>query len=169
MVKQSTQFALAGIVLVGVFVAAFVAKEYFLPEDITKEDEDPPEGNVTAVKRGAWTGKENHRASGEISILNVSGAFYLRFEKFDMTPGPDVFLYLTPSADPDTEEEVLAGLKVLIDGGADGGEVTKSGDFNQRLPADFDPSKYSGAAVWCDQFGVPFGAAPLLPTFPTPR
>jgi hypothetical protein len=52
-------------------------------------------------------------------------------------------------------------VKVRIEGGADGGESTKEGSFNQRLPESLDPSAYSGVGVWCDRFGVPFGYASL--------
>jgi hypothetical protein len=72
-----------------------------------------------------------------------------------------VFVYLTPSRDPDTRAEVQAGVKVLIDGGADGGESTKTGSFNQPIPHGIDVAAYHGVAIWCDRFAVPFGAAAL--------
>lgn len=145
-------------------VAWVVASRYFLPEGATRVDEAKPAANESDVlATGAFAGKAGHDASGTVVLLRMGGEYWLRFENYQQTQGPDVFLYLTPSPDPDTRDEIEAGRRILIDGGAGGGEMTKVGNFNQKLPADVDVSLYHGAGVWCQRFGVPFGSAPLDP------
>jgi hypothetical protein len=74
-----------------------------------------------------------------------------------------VFVYLTPGDAPNTRSDVEAGVRVLVDGGADGGESTVTGTFVQRLPDDVDPTGLNGVSIWCDRFSVAFGFAPLAP------
>lgn len=152
---------LAGLAVVGFFVG----QEYFFPETGTTVDETAPPAETSEVLRsGTFSGKAGHSVSGMVKLIKVGDRYYLRFENYRQTQGPDVFLYLTPSDDPDTRDEVYAGVKILVDGGADGGEITKEGNFNQRLPAGIDIAKYGGVAIWCDRFSVPFGSAPLKAT-----
>lgn len=118
-------------------------------------------GGATALKRGEFTGKDGHECSGTVTLAEDDQGYFLQFEDYEMTQGPDVFCYVTPAADPDTGEEIGAGTKVRIDGGADGGELTKTGTFAQSLPDGVDVDALRGVAAWCDDFSVPFGAATL--------
>lgn len=147
----------------------------FLPERTQTLDEDAPGGQPedpdataaetmtgsTVLGEGSWQGKAGHSASGTVQLLQVGERHYLRFIDYEMTSGPMVYLYLTPSDEADSEAEIDAGVRILIDGGADGGEATKRGTFNQLLPAGLDVSTYHGVAAWCDDFSVPFATAAL--------
>lgn len=155
---------MAAVAAVGLYL---VADAFFLPEASSEgaghtdfETED-----VEALKAGAFEGADSaHHVSGTVQVLRVADAHYLRFQDYEQTQGPDVYIYLTPAADPDSTSEVEGqGLRVLVEGGADGGESTVEGDFDQRLPEGFDPTRYQGVAVWCDQFNVLFGSATLQP------
>jgi hypothetical protein len=99
-----------------------------------------------------------------VELARDADGLFLQFRDYEQTQGPDVFCYLTPGEDPDTAEEIGAGVKVLVDGGADGGEITKTGTFAQSLPDDLGipPEETSGVGIWCDNFSVPFGAATLV-------
>lgn len=146
--------------LVGLGVAGVAVNELFVPERSTAVVEaGEPVGRP--LKRGAFVGKDGHRVSGTVTLFADDEGYLLRFEDYRQTQGPDVFVYLTPAADPDTTSEVRAGVKVLVDGGADGGESTKEGTFTQRISGDIDPAEYMGVSIWCDRFAVPFGAATL--------
>lgn len=148
--------------LIGALGVGFVVVDtYFLPEDSTVVNEAPPATGATEVTAGTFSGKAGHRVTGTVALERDEEGYFLRFEDYRQTQGPDVYVYLTPSEDPDTASEISAGRKILIDGGADGGESTKEGTFVQRLPADIDVERYNGVAIWCDQFSVPFGAAAL--------
>lgn len=155
-------FALIGL---GILAVGFVpAKELFFPEKIQRLQETAPAGDGGASKTlgsGAFQGKAGHSASGRVLLIEVAGVHYVRFEDFEMTSGPDVFLYLTPSSDADTGAEIGAGIRVRIDGGEGDGELTKRGTFSQRLPDGLDLDMYKGVAAWCDRFHVPFATAAL--------
>ncbi|WP_396610401.1 DM13 domain-containing protein [Haloferax sp. S1W] len=146
-----------------VAVGGAAVAELFLPEQATRvTDEEPPE-SATPLSRGSFVGKAAHEVSGTVTLARDSEGYILRFEDYEQTQGPDVFVYLTPDPDPDTKAAVSAGVKVLIDGGEDGGESTKLGTFVQRLDDVGDPTRFRGVAIWCDRFSVPFGAATLAP------
>lgn len=118
-------------------------------------------GGATVLKRGEFVGKANHECSGTVEVAEDDDGTFLQFRNYEQTQGPDVFCYVTPAADPDTSEEIDAGTKVRIDGGADGGEMTKTGTFSQVLPDEVDVDAAMGVGVWCDDFSTPFGAATL--------
>lgn len=146
--------------LVGLGAAGVAANELFAPERATAVVEaEAPVG--TPLKRGTFVGKGSYRVSGTVTLFADDEGHVLRFEDYRQTQGPDVFVYLMPAADPDTTSEVRAGVKVLVDGGADGGESTKEGTFTQRISGDVDPAAFMGVSIWCDRFSVPFGAATL--------
>ncbi|MFB6157287.1 MAG: DM13 domain-containing protein [Haloferacaceae archaeon] len=153
--------AVGGATLLG---GGYGAYELFAPERATRVEEETTrsgDGAPTVLKSGTFTGKDGHRCSGTVELARDGDGLLLRFIEYDQTQGPDVFCYLTPAEDPDTAEAVDAGRKVLIDGGADGGEMTKTGTFTQRLSDGVDPAGTNGVAIWCDAFSVPFGAATL--------
>lgn len=168
-VKRRTVLgAVGGLAVVG--GGGYLGWELFAPERATVVDEDRAsmaaatsgsDGGAEVLKRGEFVGKANHRCSGTVEIARDDSGLFLQFRDYDQTQGPDVFCYLTPDADPDETPAVEAGVKVLIDGGADGGEMTKTGTFSQPLSAEIDVDATNGVAIWCDQFSVPFGAATL--------
>jgi hypothetical protein len=144
-------------------VAGVVGWELFAPETATRLDETDggTDGEVELLKRGEWVGKDGHDVSGTVALVATAKGHGLRFRDYQQTQGPDVFIYVTPAEDPDTAAEIAEGTKVLLEGGADGGESTLEGDFTQALPGSVDPSAINGVASWCDRFAVPFGAATL--------
>lgn len=161
-----------GAVLLG---GGVLAVELFAPERATDVDEDRTNpsgdstgdattttvGGATVLKSGAFEGKAGHRCSGTVELAEDADGLFLQFRDYEQTQGPDVYCYLTPAPDPDTRQEIDAGTRVLIDGGADGGEITKTGTFAQSLPDGVDPEKINGVGIWCDRFSTPFGAATL--------
>ena len=157
-----TRLVVVGVVVALVAVGGFLASDLFLPEQSTTVNEAPVPADATAVKSGTFSGADAaHDVSGTVTLYQDGDGYFLRFENYQQTQGPDVFVYLTPAENPETSADVEAGTKVLVDGGADGGESTKEGTFTQRLPADFDPGRYDGVSIWCDDFSVPFGSASL--------
>lgn len=142
-------------------VAGVVGWELFAPETATQLEEDPSADGAEVLKQGEWVGKDGHDVSGTVALVATGDGHALRFRDYQQTQGPDVFIYVTPAEDPETSEEIAAGTKVLLDGGADGGESTLEGDFTQALPDSVDPAAINGVSSWCDRFSVPFGAATL--------
>lgn len=158
--------AVGGVGLVG---AGLVASDLFLPERATRVDEaDDRPATARPVSRGSFVGADAaHQVSGTVTLFDDDAGAFLRFEAYSQTQGPDVFVYLTPAPVPNTTAAIRAGVRVLVDGGADGGESTKTGHFTQVLPADsiagVDLASFGGVGIWCDRFAVPFGWASLEP------
>lgn len=152
-----------GLVVIGLILAIVIVgpSDFFLPERSTEVDEASPNGDVEVLKRGSFVGTAGHEVSGTVQLLQDEEGLLLRFEAYQQTQGPDVFVYVTPASTPDTRAEIVAGTKVLIDGGADGGESTKEGSFTQRLPEGVGAGDINGVGIWCDQFSTPFGYADL--------
>ncbi|WP_435156874.1 DM13 domain-containing protein [Haladaptatus sp. DFWS20] len=162
------QLSVTKLLVVGIVVAVVVVgggslvADIFLPERSTTANEASVPADAKIIKTGRFTGADAaHDVSGTVILYEDSDGHFLRFQGYRQTQGPDVYVYLTPAENPETKADIEAGTKVPIDGGADGGESTKEGTFTQRLPADFDPAKYNGVSIWCDDFSVPFGSATL--------
>jgi hypothetical protein len=149
--------------VIGILVAAMI---WFVPEGTDSVQEPLPDGmereDFGVVKSGEFQdGDGSHHASGSVKLLQEGAYYYLRFENYEATSGPDVYFYLTEQANARSTSDVESGMKLLTPGGRDGGEATKRGAFNIPLPADFDPSKWNGITLWCDDFNVVFGTAEL--------
>lgn len=166
MVERRTWAVAVGVLAV-VLVGAVLyigPSDFFLPEDATRVDESGPVGeNVTVLKTGTFDGKAGHDVSGTVELVRDDDGLFFRFVDYEQEQGPDVFVYVTPSESPTTSGEIRDGTKVRIDGGADGGESTKVGNFVQRLPDRVDAAEIRGVGIWCERFSTPFGAATLVP------
>ena len=116
----------------------------------------------TAVSKGAFHGGNyapGDTASGGVSLVKLeSGKYELRLgDDFSTTPGPDLFVYLSASADP-KDGGAITGNE-FVDAGKLG---SPTGGQKLSLPGDFDPAKFKSVAIWCKQFSILFGAAPLM-------
>ena len=112
----------------------------------------PFEPRVT--HQGEFHGADDfHFGRGRALLIETAPAQYtLRFEEFSVRNGPDLFVYLSPSADGNADGSInLGGLKAT------------DGAFNYEVPAGTDAARFKSAIVWCRQFSVLFATAPLLP------
>jgi hypothetical protein len=163
MVERRTLLVGVGAVVVALLVAVAVIgpSDFFLPEESTLVQEGAAATGDEVLKRGTFVDAAGHDVSGTVLLMRDDAGLYLRFENYSQQQGPDVFVYVTPSSTPDTASAIDAGTRVLIDGGADGGESTKEGTFTQRLPDGVTAEQIGGVGIWCDRFATPFGYAEL--------
>jgi hypothetical protein len=108
----------------------------------------PPEGPET-LAQGTFNGLLGHKAQGAAKLIKADGKYYVRFEDdFEVTNGPDLFVYLGKGGryDPATQ---LAALKGNI------------GSQNYEIPASINAADYDEVWVWCRAFSVAFGKAEL--------
>lgn len=157
---------IALIVLAAFGLAAYAFRPLFVTERANETLEDigraAPSGaeddrmmgdeeDIVAVSEGSFEGIGVHEASGTATVYQAGGASFLRFEDdFEVTNGPDLFVYLGRDGKYDPAAE-LAPLK---------GNV---GGQNYEIPASIDMARYTEAWVWCKQFSVPFAKAVLRP------
>lgn len=122
------------------------------PAPTTEPTEPPFEPRVT--QQGEFVGADDfHFGRGKaILIESEPGVYTLRFEDFSVRNGPDLFVYLSPSAEDDADGSInLGGLKAT------------DGSFNYEVPAGTDVAQFKSAIVWCKQFSVLFAVASLSP------
>jgi len=112
------------------------------------------------VARGQFGGAIDpvHHADGVASIYRLAdGQRVLRLENFKSTNGPNLYVYLSGTASPRNTAQLgaagefaVAPLKANI------------GNQNYVLPAGLDLSKFKSVVIYCRQFHVVFGSAPLV-------
>ena len=160
--------------LVGAALLAVVLV-WFQPQKLiqdTRVDEAPPgtmaeEDDAMAKEDDAMMKDEattlagsfrsiDHTTSGTATLaLADDGHYYVRFEDFSTSNGPDLFVYLSTA--PATAE----GREFADDFIDLGGLKGNIGNQNYLVPDGTDLEKYKSVVVWCRRFTSPFGAAPL--------
>ena len=93
-----------------------------------------------------------HRGSGPVSLVDVDGKTFLRFDNVAIQNGPDLHVYLA------------RGMGGAYDGGHDlylGALKATNGSFNYELPAGTAARDYKSVVVWCRAFTVLFTWADL--------
>ena len=116
-----------------------------LPNESTTAIEPP-----TTVIDGpfAITGTRGHGATGEVRVIHSPDQSIVRYENYDGTNGPDLFVYLAT----DLEATNFVSL-----GDAKGNQ----GNINYEVPADVDLDDYKYVITWCKTFGVLFDYAEI--------
>lgn len=89
-----------------------------------------------------------HPASGQIRVVETNDDTIVRYENYDGTNGPDLFVYLAK----DLDAEAFVNL-----GRARGNQ----GNINYTVPDDVDLSEYRYVMTWCKAFGVLFDYAEI--------
>lgn len=89
-----------------------------------------------------------HPASGVVKVITTEGKTFVRFEDYDGTNGPDLFVYLAKDLDA-TEFVNLGRAKGNM------------GNINYEVPEDVDISEYRYVMTWCRLFGVLFDYAEI--------
>jgi Electron transfer DM13 len=138
----------------------FSVRDVVVDEDIvvaTAEAEPMPPGAASrpprepvALARGRFRGEDGHDGSGQATVVELpSGSRLLTFSEFDVSPAPDVDVYLTTSPDEIDDRVELGGLKGNI------------GDQQYEIPASADLDRYDTAVLYCVSFTVRIAVAPL--------
>ncbi len=92
-----------------------------------------------------------HKGSGTARIVEQGGIQYLRLENFEVTNGPDLYLYLSESTTPGGSLQSLGAYINL------GGLKGNAGNQTYAIPGSF--RGHNTAVIWCQKFGVLFSYA----------
>jgi len=125
-----------------------------LPAAAPQQDAADEASRPQTLARGSFRGLA-HSASGTALLIEVEGKRYLRFEDLDVSNGPDLKVYLSPSQA--TSEESAFDDAIVNLGNLKG----NIGDQNYEISRDVDLDRFRSAVVWCKRFGVGFAVAPL--------
>jgi len=103
-------------------------------------------------RSGTFDGADDfHFGRGTARLIETApGAFTVRLEDFAVRNGPDLYVYLSPSADGYARTAVEVG-RLKAD----------RGNQNYRVPATYDVGRARSVVIWCKQFGVLFATARL--------
>lgn len=94
-------------------------------------------------------GVKKYKTSGRVQTIIVDDQVYIRFEDFETTNGPDLFVYLVIPGSETKEGINIGALKGNI------------GNQNYEVPLDVDLSQYQTVVIWCKAFDSDFGYADL--------
>lgn len=137
------------------FIENKVSEE--MPEAAAPNGQNETTPAVKIVKQGEFTDVDFlHKGSGQAKILEYSdGKKILRFENFETTNGPDLYVYLATNNSPTSNLDDVGG---YINLGRLKGNI---GNQNYDLPVGTDINRYNSAIIWCKKFGVLFPYAVL--------
>lgn len=112
-----------------------------------------------ALSSGSFTVVDDlHQASGTATIYQLpDGQRVLRFENFESTNGPDLFVGLSSHPMPRTSEEVHEGTYVEL-----AGLKGNKGNQNYAIPAELDLRQFQSVVIYCRAFSVVFSTAELV-------
>jgi electron transfer DM13 len=112
----------------------------------------PPSRTLTSGRFRSY----EHATSGVARVIELAdGRRYIRFEHFRTSNGPLLKVYISaapasgPSGSFDDTFIDLGNLKSNI------------GEQNYEIARDVDLTRFPSVVIWCERFGVAFGAAPL--------
>ncbi len=143
---------LAVVVIVGAPLAWYLGSPLFLNRVV---DEAAVAG-AGEVARGSFVGADDfHKGSGTAVIVRAGTQRGLRFENFQVTNGPDLYVYLAVHPEPRSRQEVAQGYVSL---GKLKGNI---GAQNYEIPARTDLAKYRSVVIYCQPFHVVFATATL--------
>jgi hypothetical protein len=105
---------------------------------------------------GSFHGSDDfHFGRGTARLIETApGTFVVRLEEFAVRNGPDLYVYLSPSADGFAAGAIELG-RLKAD----------QGNQNYAVPAGTlsDPASVGSVVIWCKQFSHLFATAPLAP------
>lgn len=114
----------------------------------------PSPSAAPIARSGSFSGADDfHFGRGTAHLLETEpGVYVVRLADFEVRNGPDLHVYLSPSADGYAKGSVeLGALKA------------DKGNQNYAVPAGVDPTAARSVVIWCKQFSVLFATAPIAP------
>lgn len=139
------------IVSVGIYYGRFLFTKKVVKEDI------PAAMKATSqvVRAGAFVEIDFiHKGSGTANVIEgANGHRLLRLENFQVTNGPDLYVYLTKNPLPTGD---IKSLSDFINLGRLKGNV---GNQNYEIAPDQNIDGHNTAVIWCRQFGALFSYA----------
>jgi len=101
-------------------------------------------------RSGTFAGADEFHFGRGTAVLieTVPGTFVVRLQDFEVRNGPDLYVYLSPSADGYADGVIELG-RLKAD----------RGNQNYDVPAGLDPASVASVVIWCKQFSVQFAVA----------
>ncbi len=133
----------------------YLASPLWIDREVSETLNLTPQAVTLAT--GEFLGVDNvHQGKGQVNAISTNQQTILRFTEFDVTNGPDLYVWLVKSGDLKASGDVTQSEWLEL--GLLKGNV---GDQNYELPAGTNIEDYGAVAIWCKQFGVLFASANL--------
>jgi len=153
---RRTAVALALVLAIGGPIGWVLGSPLFIRTELT----DVPAGGGgvpaggTVLAAGEFRGADEfHFGNGRATLIALDdGTYVVQFSDFSVRNGPDLFVYVSPSAGGYAGGAVELGALKATDGA-----------FGYELPAGTDVSAIQSVVIWCRAFEVEFAVAPLVP------
>ena len=133
------------------FMAVFMLGTFSTIQSQMVEGQYEQQQNPVSALSGEFVGAGDgtHHAEGIANEISLEdGRKFIRFENFNVTNGPNLYVYL--ATDKSASDFVDLGvLKANI------------GNQNYEIPEGTDLAKYKTVVIWCKAFSVLFGSADL--------
>lgn len=137
------------LILIALVFGYWTISPFFIDKVVTESLPMMIEGEVEVMPKkiveGSFVGFDKiHNGRGEISIYELDGKRFLRFEEgFNVNNGPDLYVGFGYKGEYVKGSEI-SKLKGNI------------GAQNYDLPEDFSLENFDSVYVWCKAFSVPF-------------
>jgi hypothetical protein len=141
---RATVWATVAVVLAGFYWTS-------LRDTVVHEDVAVAAAENQLVASGSFGGLDGHGGGGRAEVIDLArGGRVVTFTDFDVDPGPDILVYLSP------------------DQGTTGGDVIDlgrlkgtRGDQQYAIPDDVDLRRHDAVLLWCRAFSVRIAGADL--------
>ena len=133
-----------------------------LPDFISNPDATNTSGTDRIIGRGDFAqGDSTYTIKGKATVSQVNDSPRLSLSEFNVTNGPDLFVYAVQAAS--TDNQTVKG--AVADGGFINLGVLKGniGNQNYLLDAGYNHHDYPVIAIWCRRFSRNFGSALITP------
>ncbi|WP_349409801.1 DM13 domain-containing protein [Pseudalkalibacillus sp. SCS-8] len=115
-----------------------------------KESGTEPTEMASKMFAGKFKGADaKHQAAGKVITVEAEEGLFIRFEEFEVTNGPDLYVYLVKQ-----DEETKEGIEL-------GKLKGNKGSQNYLIPEGIDLEVYQKVVIWCKAFDEDFGYASL--------
>lgn len=118
------------------------------------------EPSITTLAQGVFTqGDSTYTINGTVVVTEDSGARVISFRDFNVTNGPDLFVYIvtSPNTDNQTVKEAVREGKFVNIGALKGNK----GNQTYTLPPEIELNENTVISIWCRRFSRNFGSADL--------
>jgi Electron transfer DM13 len=103
---------------------------------------------ATLLKQGTFSGNMNYEVTGTVKLYNDQGKFFIYFENFSSSNGPDLKVYVATN---NNANQFISLGTLKANTGSYYYEILNAPNFDQ----------YNKILIWCQQFSVLFGNATL--------
>lgn len=172
LIPKSTigRIVLALVAVIGIGIGWYLVSPLFIDREVDEAfpsaasasmDETLPSSlQPDLLASGAFVDADAvHQGKGSASIYRLEdGTSVLRFEDFEVTNGPDLYVWLS-SAGPGADSDAIKASRTIELEPLKG----NIGSQNYVLPPDLDLAEVQSVVIWCRRFGVLFSQASLDP------